>query len=57
MLMAKTAENRYQTALGLKYDLELARKEEPSKSIVLGTKDFLMNLKLLKNFMVAQKIS
>jgi predicted ATPase/serine phosphatase RsbU (regulator of sigma subunit) len=49
-LMAKTAENRYQTALGLKYDLELARKEEPSKSIELGTKD------LSDEFKITQKL-
>jgi len=49
-LMAKTAENRYQTALGLKYDLELARKEDPSKSIVLGTKD------LSDEFKITQKL-
>ena len=49
-LMAKTAENRYQTALGLKYDLELARKEDTSKLIVLGSKD------LSDEFKITQKL-
>lgn len=49
-LMAKTAENRYQTALGLKYDLELAQKEDPSKLIEIGSKD------LSDEFKITQKL-
>ena len=49
-LMAKTAENRYQTALGLKYDLELAQKEDPSKLIAIGSKD------LSDEFKITQKL-
>ena len=49
-LMAKTAENRYQTALGLKYDLELARDTDPSQSIVIGSKD------LSDEFKIPQKL-
>ncbi|HNI91206.1 MAG TPA: serine/threonine-protein kinase PknK, partial [Leptospiraceae bacterium] len=49
-LMAKTAENRYQTALGLKYDLELAKEAKPDQSIVIGSKD------LSDEFKIPQKL-
>ncbi len=49
-LMAKTAENRYQTALGLKHDLELAAKTDATQLIVLGSKD------LSDEFKITQKL-
>jgi predicted ATPase/serine phosphatase RsbU (regulator of sigma subunit) len=49
-LMAKTAENRYQTALGLKHDLELAVKADPTQLIAIGSKD------LSDEFKITQKL-
>ncbi len=49
-LMAKTAENRYQTALGLKHDLELAAKADPTQLIPIGSKD------LSDEFKITQKL-
>jgi predicted ATPase/serine phosphatase RsbU (regulator of sigma subunit) len=49
-LMAKTAENRYQTAKGLRYDLELAQKASTNEKINLGTKD------LSNEFKIPQKL-